>query len=386
MSISSLISPSGELSVQDSLWHIASSTNSGQTDFKYVFDIYNGTNQLIRVKLFPDPTNGQGYFDAGPIIRNEISYDWFEAVNNGSGVFLYEPSISGEVAVTYNVRVGEDYSGITTLNMASGNVTAYNYASPVFQRFVKQISDMDNTFLTNRPRTINAQASSRILIPYKTSGTKTVVGKITANGTTYTGSSFTINNSCQLDIGIGAIHTYLSGHPLTGVDSYTFRLYESATSQYSETITVNIGCRPLYTNINLYFINQWGMFDTASFNLASRLTLDTEKKSFTKKDFSYNTSSVDYYSDSGVYKESKVNYGSKTNWSYKLTMDYPSDAEYQWLAELMTSPQIYAELDGYYYPVTIKNTNYEYSTYQNNRLRAFEIDIEMNQTRYGFLR
>jgi len=36
--------------------------------------------------------------------------------------------------------------------------------------------------------------------------------------------------------------------------------------------------------------------------------------------------------------------------------------------------------------VTIKNTNYEYSTNQNNGLKALEIEIELNQTRYGFLR
>jgi hypothetical protein len=67
-------------------------------------------------------------------------------------------------------------------------------------------------------------------------------------------------------------------------------------------------------------------------------------------------------------------------------MNFPSDAEYQWLAELIVSPQIYAEIDGNYYPVTIKNSNYEYSTYTNNKLKVLEIDIELNQTRYNFAR
>jgi hypothetical protein len=67
-------------------------------------------------------------------------------------------------------------------------------------------------------------------------------------------------------------------------------------------------------------------------------------------------------------------------------MDYPSDAEYQWLAELIDSPQIYANIDDNYYPVSIKATNYEYSKHIYNNLKAFEIEIEMNQTRYGFRR
>jgi hypothetical protein len=67
-------------------------------------------------------------------------------------------------------------------------------------------------------------------------------------------------------------------------------------------------------------------------------------------------------------------------------MNAPTDAEYEWLAELIDSPQVYFELDGYFYPVSIKNNNYEYSKYVNNRLRVFEVDIDINQTRYSQLR
>jgi hypothetical protein len=87
-----------------------------------------------------------------------------------------------------------------------------------------------------------------------------------------------------------------------------------------------------------------------------------------------------------VYKESKINYSSKTNWTYKLTMDYPSDENYEWLSELILSPQIYAEIDGDCYPVTIKNTNYEYNQARVNGLKPLEIEIELNQTRYSFTR
>lgn len=48
-------SPSGQPSVHDNLWHIVSSTNSGQVDFKYVFDIFVNGVQKIRVKQFLNP-------------------------------------------------------------------------------------------------------------------------------------------------------------------------------------------------------------------------------------------------------------------------------------------------------------------------------------------
>jgi hypothetical protein len=67
-------------------------------------------------------------------------------------------------------------------------------------------------------------------------------------------------------------------------------------------------------------------------------------------------------------------------------MDFPTDDEFQWLWELIVSPQIYALIDGYYYPVNIRNTNYEYLEQKWAGLRTLELDIDINQTRYGFRR
>ena len=386
MSITNIAYPANNLSVQDSLWHIAASSNSGQTDMKYIFDIYNNGVQLIRVKVFPDPTNGRGYFDASSVLRNEISFDWFTPLGKG-GIKYYEPSTSGEVALTYAYAIGEEVSGTATLNLASGTVKAYNYSAPLFKRFVNNISSLNNKFLTNRPKVINAQLGQKLLIPYKVSEEKDITIKVTINGTTYEGDSYTIKDCVQLDIGSVSLNTYL-GTPriLSTTEKYTVSIFDEMDGIITDTIVVKLFCRPLYNNINLHFINQWGMFDTAGFDLASKLTMDVERKSFTKKEYNLNTSSVTYYDAYNVYNESKINYGSKANWSYKLTMNYPSDAEYQWLAELITSPQVYAEIDDYYYPVTIKATNYEYSKYVNNQLKTLEIDIEMNQTRFGFRR
>ena len=125
--------------------------------------------------------------------------------------------------------------------------------------------------------------------------------------------------------------------------------------------------------------------------------MNIENKSFSKNPIKFGDS-VTFYDndlsltrDNNTYYESKVNYGSKYDWTYKLTMDFPTDEEYIWLAQLFTSPIMYAEIKindtlSEYYPVTIKASNYEYSKYVNNRLKPLEIEIEMNQKRYGFKR
>jgi hypothetical protein len=391
-----LINPSGYPSVQDNLWSIAYSSNSGQVDFKYVFDVFVDGVQLVRTKVYPEPSNGRGYFDAMPVVSNEITYGWFNPYNstNAEASWLTQSDTLNEK--TYQVRVGEDYSGTTYLNLASGNVTAYNYSAPLFKRRQINIGQKLNNWLTNRPLKIKAKRTDKILIPsfgadifYIDVSPKKIDG--TSSGFGFGYNTSTPKKYNQMDIGVEALNRISSSN-------YSFNVINSDTAYYlvfmkdingiikSSTIRVDIDCNPMYTPINLYFINSFGMFDTARFNLASKLTMDVERKTFQQRDYTFNNSSVDYYDANNVYRESKINYGSKSNHSYKLTMDYPTDAEYQWLAELIVSPQIYAEIDGNYYPVTIKTNNYEYSTYTNNRLKALEIDIELNQTRYNFKR
>jgi len=390
-----LINPSGYPSAQDNLWSIAYSSNSGQTDFKYVFDVFVDGVQLVRTKVFPEPSNGRGYFDAMPVVSNEITYAWFTPKNNTAFNCALLTSSDTLNEKTYQLRVGEDYSGTTYLNLASGNVTTYNYSAPLFKRRQINIGQKLNNWLTNRPLRIKAKPTDKVLIP---SFGNTLVSIFCQP---YNASN---QPTSGIDIGINAVKKYNQWD--IGVEvmnrmsqqSFAYDVINSSTAYYlinlnnvsntikSSVIRVDIDCNPNYTPINLHFINAYGMFDTACFNLASRLTMDVERKTFEQRNYTLNNSSVDYYNSQNVYNESKINYGSKSNHSYKITMDFPTDAEYIWLAELIVSPQIYAEIDGNYYPVTIKNTNYEYSTYTNNRLRALEIDIELNQTRYNFAR
>ena len=132
-----------------------------------------------------------------------------------------------------------------------------------------------------------------------------------------------------------------------------------------------------------------------------KLTFDVERKGFEKSGNIYGEydvftndpnktksvlTPVGFYSLPYNYNETKVNFSQKINHSYKLTMDFPSDEEYIWLAELITSPQIYAQFDDMYYPIVIKNTNYEYSKHQFAGLKPLEIDIDLCQTRTGFRR
>jgi hypothetical protein len=376
MAITNIAYPSGSPSLQDTLWHIFDS-NVTSTDLKYVMDIYIGGTQQVRVKLYPEPTSGIGYFDAGPIVRNTMTYEWLTPTNN---VLMCEPNVSGQVAQTYQYRIGEETSGVTTLNLASGNVTAYNFVPPTFKRKVTDLSAYNGKAMSNRPTTIESSLGDNIYIPVKdVSGL--VVSTYNANNVKIADTSYSLGGIkafAQLNIGSPALN-----NPTSVITSEVkYYIVQMGTSTYQ----VNIDCNPKYTSYNLHFMNHLGMFDTAKFDLASRLTMDVSRKSFQKRDYTLDATAVSYYDANNKYVSSKIDYLNKKDHSYKLTMNAPTDAEYEWLAELIDSPQVYFEQDGYFYPVSIKNNNYEYSKYVNNRLRVFEVDIDINQTRYSQLR
>jgi hypothetical protein len=376
MAITNLGFPSGSPSVQDTLWHIFDS-NITSTDLKYVVDLFIGGVQQVRVKLYPEPVTGIGYFDAGPIVRNTMTYQWLTPNTN---VLMCEPNVSGQIGQTYQYRIGEETSGVTTLNLASGNVTAYNFVAPTFERKVADLSAYNGKALSNRPSEINASLGDNIYI-----GAKDVSGLVVStynyNNVKIADTTYSLGGTkafAQLNVGSPALN-----NP-TAVITSSVKYYTIIIG--TSTYRVNMECNPKYTSYNLHFMNHLGMFDTAKFDLASRLTMEVQRKTFEKRDFTLGASSVSYFDANKKYVDSKVNYLNKKDHSYRLTMNAPTDSQYEWLAELIDSPQVFFELDNYFYPVIIRNNNFEYSKYVNNRLRVFEVDIDVNQTRFSQLR
>jgi hypothetical protein len=400
MAVTINTSPSGTPSVNDNLWHVCTSDNSGSPDMKYVYDVYVGGEQLVRVKQFPEPSNGKSYFDAGPIVRNEFSYDWFEPIN--SSVYVAEPDMSGQIGVVYNLRVGEEVSGITTLNMASGDVSAFNWAPNLFKRRVDGLSTRLNKWATNRPFNLETALGEKICVTKAELGENIFIGSYTDEAPTLQLQKFDANNNSigtvisgvNLNLENGFLQCNIGTTALSATLSTTFdasvKYYDAwfvvASNPTTYKVRVYLTCNPKYTNIPIHFLNRWGMWDSHRFDLVSKLSMDVERKNFTGRDYQFNGNSVDYLSANNVYYGGKTNYSNVANWTYKLNSDALSDGEWVWLADLIQSPQILMELDGYFYPVTIKKNNYDYNQYVVDRLKPLEIEFELNTNRNTQLR
>jgi hypothetical protein len=397
--IDGLISPSGYPSVHGDLWHIARADDITKPNFKFIFDVYDTAgNQLIRSKVYPNPATERGYFNAGPIIKNTVTVDWF---NPAVAFVERRPDLEGQIGNQYEVRVGEEYSSgnvfVSSLNELSGSTTAYNYFPDLWNAAPSDnISVKFGKAFTNRPLFFKVPFGEKyIMLPIHSTGTLSVsvniyINKATKVQVNWPSPTFTFTTSAeegsdfyQLNISPDALAPFAGSPPTFYAEGY----YEVTIN--GTKIRIDFDCKPNYTTIPLHFVNAYGMYDSAYFNLVNKLSLKTNRKSFENHGLTFQTGQVRPYTTftgGRKYNETKINYDQNVDWSFKLMMENPTDAEYRWLSELIYSPLIYMNYQGNFYPVTIKGDAFEYSEYVFNKLKNFEIEIEVNQNRKGISR
>jgi hypothetical protein len=122
-----------------------------------------------------------------------------------------------------------------------------------------------------------------------------------------------LNGFVQLDIGPQSV-SYATDNDITSSCKY-YDVSFDIEGTMSESFRVYLDCDPRYTPINLFFMNHFGMFDTARFSLASTKMMNIQRKSFERNEYNFNNGSVEYFDANNVYNESKINYNSKSNWS-----------------------------------------------------------------------
>jgi hypothetical protein len=220
MAITVESSPASYSSAHDSLWFVVSSSNSTQTNFKYVFDVQVDGKTVATVKNFPD-SGGYGIFDAGQIIRN-----YFSSGFSTSGYNLLQYA-DGFLHVDYTVKYGEEYGGTTYTNLNSTNEKAWNYSLDPFHT---SISTYANKFLTTRDRTAGQVITGeKFYITYFNADSANVTATIqklkedgTNDGTSSTGSGLSTAHGLILDLSPFAINTYL-GTTFITASTYAYR-------------------------------------------------------------------------------------------------------------------------------------------------------------------
>ena len=391
MAITIINTPADMLPVNNNIIWTASSTNTAETAFKYIVEVFiDGVIVNPPYKIKPEPTTGNNLLiiDVAQILRNKVSSTFY---NEG-----FTGGIRGgdTNTVEYQIRIGEQYEVAGTLtqflNLANATSRAFNGALTYvdFVDFVPS-SYKDSLFLTDAPRTrttdLLGHGSSAILLENSTTLTnviyKTYLAGVLQN--TYTVTTSLLPIDCYLfATGVDSINeitpanfTVAPTQPIINntIDRYTVEATLSTGS--TEVLTFDIKERCYDQDpINLIWLNRFGAYDSFMFYNSFRDTYTVERKSmkraltnvtstgavsFTKRD----RKNVDYF----VNQKQRV----------KLVSDWITEEESEWLKDVVSTQDAYIEKDGESIAVNVVSNSYEVKYRSLDELFQLEIEVEL---------
>jgi len=324
-------------------------------DYSYVCDVYVDSVFVERLISRPDPTYNRGVFDVAKALQPYCSYGFKKSTD----IEDYE------VRIDYQLKFGEQYNGTLYTNVLVDS-TRYAFKTYAVKPFESSVV-IANGLASNMPDEINTYGSPVAvqIIPHfsNVSGVTDLTvtfkdaGGNTLSTATYSNTNFAANTLRQYNI-----------------QNNTAAEYALLSGPFNQRINYKCSKKPVYT---LVWLNPFGGYESQSFGFVSKKNIEITKKDFTRLNYNLNASGEVTYQSNNVYFGGKRGYGSVVKVKLSLTSHLLTSDEYQWLADLFISPEVYLyDGTGKFIPVTITQTNYEYRTYQNSKLIPLQFEVE----------
>ena len=364
---------------------ILDSTNTAQSNFKYIADIYvSGVTDYVRLAVDADPTYNQGMIDIHRIVESYVSSNAGLKALNG-----FEKASSSMIA--YEVKFGEQYgvaSAVTTYPMltVTGTMFAFNaaYTTHDWLDFDGASISIEDTggMLTDQPmiRTTTAIGNEDNYIHYitNTSGTVYFAEINTYDSASSLIGTYRIENAYQAVAsyderrmifysGVRALNaaTLYSGvQPViwAKVYYYTIDLINYDGQSHNQiTYMIADNCLNDRVALSLHWKNYKGGFDTYQFDRINIYKTETTRKYYEKKLGSMTNNAWAYVESDG----GKVAMDTKVQARYELQSDWTSLTDSLFLMGLIESPEVYFDDGGGFTRVTvISPTTAEYKSYK----------------------
>jgi hypothetical protein len=375
-----VIVPASYTSAHDSLWFLANFDNKAQASYKYVFDVFVNSLKVATLKNYPDD-GGYGVVDVAPIVRNYLTSGF---TPSGSSLLHFAGSF---LSVDYSVKTGEEWLGQEPiLNIVVSNEKGWNYSLNPFRT---SISTYANKFLTTRDRTAGeVMNGEKFYITYFNSNLSAVTATIqkinedgSNSGSPSTGGTLSSLSSLLLDLSPFAINSYL------GTQFITLGTYGYKVTIGSDTMIMKQVCAPRFTPVKLVFQNQFGGYDTYAFRLLNRQQKNFKRTTYQTADYQRSGNAMAFKNSSGVHYGGAQALATQIDWSYLVTSDYVSAVDYALGAELLASNEVYLHItDGAnedYYPIIMKDTNYQEKISTSDKLFNYQLQFDLGQKQFS---
>lgn len=343
---------------------VASSTNDGEIDFKFVFDLYiDGVIGFTRFKVAPEPQTGNNYGIKGfnNILESYVKSYILKDDTTLTGAFQF----MDEGIKKFNIKYGEEYrltANDPIVVYPDLTIGADKYiwnASLKFNEWVEyNFSSYKDNWLTNQFTNtvalnnvgyngiISDTATDLEYLEVKTYDSAGVlidtyqIQNLLSTG--ITGAKYLSVATAPKNLNNVTSGLILGSQPIidSSVNYYTCQMLDAGLSGLSELLTFTMKEQCNYPIRRLHFQNELGSFDTFNFDLVSKETVNIQKKSF-----KFNPNRIDASGQLNFDKSDRtnVNYHIKSTDQIELNANWITEEQSIWLEQLLTSPEIYLE-------------------------------------------
>ena len=363
--------PAARSSVNDNLVYVAydahAASPSTYPNYKYVAEVWINGTQVFTGRYFPNPTNNRAIMDFSSVVREYVS-----ATLNPSTGINGQTLGEGEFSVSVVIKMREEYSGTTgAVILTDSTRVFFNHYNGRTGSFTL-LSSYEDAVASNRSTNLQLTFSNAYyFVPYfaLTTGTFNVAVTVGSTTNTKTITPSAANTCIMVNISPTAINLEWTGFITSSTTSYTVQID-------SVTYTVEVICAGLYDNYYVTFLNKWGGWETMLFNKVSRKNFEITRKQYNNLPYRVSSSGVVTKTSNNVAYAQRVNYGGVFKERLSLNTDWLSTTDWQWLGQLVLSPQVYVEDGGTFYPASITENQYQYKTNITDGLIQLSINVE----------
>ena len=375
---------------------VVSSTNNGQPNFNYIFDVKINGTFISRHRIPARPDNGVGLFNAKRIVETylsqSINFDQITVTNSSESILALVIECTEEFGTTAPGTTTTTFTTIYCWNAVLNYPAFVNYNVQTWRQMKNQIdvSQLLTGNLINKIKLTEkafisamigeANAVDRIGI-FAYDSTSTLIQ------TTYINNPFAaVSNTASRFITLPAGPTNLNLILNANLDAGTQNqgnIIPSNTSFYnirsfgigsaSKIVRYNITevCSK-HTPVRLHFLNQYGGYDSFTFDLLNTFTSNIERKEYRQNLGGFVGSTYTY----DIKDRSATIFDTQIKTIQVLNSNWITDTEAGWLEQLMTSPDVYIEVGTQLQAVNITDTSYTQKKTVNDQLFNLTITIE----------
>jgi len=366
---------------------VVSSNNTASANFRYVCDV-SGSLSSARLKCDKLPTTSYGFFGVSKVVETLITPQ-VPQLTSGWQTAGY--------AVNANLTFREEYGSpptVATGGTASASLIAWqaafrqqDYGTYSSGQYIASTVSGDTPALkvfSNRPVTSTLSSSDSDFIGVLTQVTGIAL-RVTYDGGSprgtfaVTGSTTTLSHiinagpyglynltSAQCSDGsAGSVNFPANGGQIR--IQVTFNTVGNNTSAFSRyaIYTYLIDNCERYNPLRVFFRNMYGGIDGYTFTRMNRQRVNVDRKTY-----GYNAS---VYGDDVYDKQWSVTYRD----TYTLNSDWLSDDEFEWLQEMVYSPECWIVLSGALVPVVVQTNTYTVRKRVVDKLQQITVDVQV---------